>query len=376
MAMIQKKEDEKDVIDGIEIIGRGEGPDGIDRPEVELHDGLTAEDISGTTAAREGEAETEPDPELMGKPGLAEDADEQTDEQTARPARTKATAAKPARKRRRMPRNHGKKFIAIAVIAVIVAGILGYFIGTGGFGSKGAGTALLTEEQLDATVAGWKANGSSHKVSAREVLESQYSLDAIKNSDGTYPTPPADAVLSYVRNQILLSDVKANGISVDDKDIEKYAEKNLGTSDFAAIAQQYRVDEGQAKEIVRQQTLIRKLYEKVVPNAVDIPQQPVEPADGNAEAATKEYADYIIRLAGKEWDAKKGTWASSDGPVATALADSGFNPESATYTQAQAAFYGAYQAYAQEAAKQNETWTSYVNELFGKASVSLYGLFA
>lgn len=372
MAMIQKKEDEKDVIDGIEIIGRGEGPDGLDRPEVELHDGLTAEDISGTTAAREDEAETEPDPELMGEAGLAEDADEHP----THPAQAKAAAAKPGRKRRRMPRNHGKKFIAIAVIAAIVAGVLGYFIGTGGFGSKGAGSALLTEDQLDTTVAGWKVNGSSHKVSAREVLESQYSLEAIKNSDGKYPTPPADAVLSYVRNQILLSDVEANGITVDDKDIEKYAEKNLGTSDFAAIAQQYRVDEDQAKEIVRQQTLIRKLYEKVVPNAVDIPQQPVEPADGNAEAANKEYADYIIRLAGKEWDAKKGTWASNDGPVVAALADSGFNPESATYNQAQAAFYGAYQAYTQEAAKQNETWTSYVNELFGKASVNLYGLFA
>ena len=372
MAMIQKKDDEKDVIDGIEIIGRGEGPDGLDRPDVELHDGMSAEDISGTTAEREGEAETEPDPELVGETGQAEGAhDESEKSDQAKPA-----DQKPARKRRRMPRNHGKKFIAIAVVAVIVAGILGYFIGTGGFGSKGAGTAQLTEDQLDTTVAGWKANGSSHKVSAKEVLESQYSLDAIKDADGKYPTPPADAVLSYVRNQILLNDVKANDISVDDKDIKKYAEKNLGTSDFSAIAQQYRVDEDQAKEIVRQQTLIRKLYEKVVPNAVDIPQQPAEPADGNAEAATKEYADYIIKLAGKEWDAKKGAWASNDGPVATALADSGFNPESATYTQAQAAFYGAYQAYAQEAAKQNETWTSYVNELFSKASVSLYGLFA
>lgn len=374
MGMIQKKDDQKEVIDGIEVIGRGEGPDGIEKSEVELHEGMTAEDISGTTAEREGTLELEADPELVGDIESKDEPGEDADKKSKH--KEDSAAKKPVRKRRRMPRNHGKIVIAVAVVAVVAAGILGYFIGAGGFGSKGADSATLTDEQLDTTVASWKSKGGSHRVSAKEVLESQYSLDAIKSPEGTYPTPPADAVLSYIRNQIMLDDAKANGIEVDDDAIKAYAKQNLGTSDFDSIAQQYRVSEDQAKEIVRQQALIRKLYEKVVPGAVDTPQQPSEPADGNAQAATKEYADYIIKLAGKEWDAKKGTWAATDGPVATALAGAEFNPESATYEQAQAAFYGAYQAYAQEAAKQNEAWTTYVNGLFGKADVSLYGLFA
>ena len=64
MGLIQKK-DEKDVVDGIEVIGRGEGPDDQPEPLCDLVDGQTAEDISGTTAAKDAGAETEADPELL-----------------------------------------------------------------------------------------------------------------------------------------------------------------------------------------------------------------------------------------------------------------------------------------------------------------------
>ena len=68
MGLIMKKDDSEDneYIDGIEVVGRGEGPNGDDEVEhVEIHEGLTAEDISGKTAAAEAERELEADPELL-----------------------------------------------------------------------------------------------------------------------------------------------------------------------------------------------------------------------------------------------------------------------------------------------------------------------
>ena len=55
MGLIQKK-DERDELDGIEVIGRGEGPDGLDANPVELVAGESAEDIAAGTTAAEAEA--------------------------------------------------------------------------------------------------------------------------------------------------------------------------------------------------------------------------------------------------------------------------------------------------------------------------------
>ncbi len=68
MGLIMKKaeSEEHEYIAGLEVVGRGEGPKGDDEVEhVEIHECLTAEDISGKTAAAEAERELEADPELL-----------------------------------------------------------------------------------------------------------------------------------------------------------------------------------------------------------------------------------------------------------------------------------------------------------------------
>ncbi len=89
------------------------------------------------------------------------------------------------------------------MIAVIVAAILGYVIGSDAFGPKGVGSATLTEDQLDSVVATWtldgatnKLDGATNKITARQAIESQYSLDTVKDENGTYPTPSADVILA------------------------------------------------------------------------------------------------------------------------------------------------------------------------------------
>ena len=413
MGLSMKKDDSEDneYIDGIEVVGRGEGPNGDDEVEhVEIHEGLTAEDISGKTAAAEAERELEADPELLDadaedggvadadadgedagaadageadgepEPEGVEDsepaADASADSSTAAPVATpRAARPKKTRMQRAMMGKH-KYFIAGALAAVIVAGVSGYFLGSGGFGSKGVSAPVFAESELDATVATWKFKGASHKISAREAIESQYSLDSVKDEDGNYPAPSADAVLSYVRNRILLEEASKQGIKLSDEDLSSSAEASLGTSDFSAIADQYGVSEDQAKQIVREQGTIQKLYQSVMDDAPAMPKAPAEPESGDENEATAEYAAYIIDLAGKEWDAEAGTWAKLDGAYATALAGEEITPESATYAQAQKAYAVAYQQYMLESQGANAKWTSYVNELFGEADVELFGLYA
>lgn len=427
MGLIMKKDDSEDneYIDGIEVVGRGEGPNGDDEVEhVEIHEGLTAEDISGKTAAAEAERELEADPDLLdaeaeeggAAEGGAEDADADAEDAdvdadaegadaanageadgeseaegvedseseagTSVDSSTAAPAAKPrparpkkTRMQRAMMGKH-KYFIAGALVAVIVAGVSGYFLGSGGFGSKGVSAPVFAESELDATVATWKFKGASHKISAREAIESQYSLDSVKDEDGNYPAPSADAVLAYVRNRILLEEASKQGIELSDEELSSSAEASLGTSDFSAIAGQYGVSEDQAKQIVREQGTIQKLYQSVMDDAPAMPKAPAEPESGDENEAKAEYAAYIIDLAGKEWDAEAGTWAKLDGAYATALAGEEITPESATYAQAQKAYAVAYQQYMLESQSTNAKWTSYVNELFGEADVELFGLYA
>lgn len=362
MGLIQKKNDREEV-DGIEIIGRGDTPGDIDKNEVELVEGTSAEHMAaGTTAEKEAErAEREMAEDAADENLMPEDDDEDDEDEDDKAAG--------CGKRQKIA-------IAIAVVAVIIAAVLGYFIGSGGFAHKGADSASLTSDQLDTVVASYSYNGKSIDVTAREAIESQYSLDSVKQSDDTYPTPSADIVLSYARNHILLNEAEARGISVTDKEMKEYAEGALGMSDYSQMSQQYGVTKDQAKTIVKQQATMQKLYDKIVgTSSATMPEAPAQPEDGNEDTASKDYADYIIKLAGDEWDAEKGTWASTDGVYAQALAGQEFTADSATYGQALTAYYTAYQQYAQANSESGGKWTEFVNGLYAKANITLYGLY-
>ena len=90
----------------------------------------------------------------------------------------------------------------------------------------------------------------------------------------------------------------------------------------------------------------------------------------------EDYADYIIKLAGDEWDSSKGTWKDENGTYAKAFADDAFTADSATYKQAMTAYYTAYQQYSSQASSASSKWTEYANGLYAKANISIYGLFA
>lgn len=272
----------------------------------------------------------------------------------------------------------GLPVLAVAVVIALVLGVLaGKFILTGGSADSFAGATTVSEADLDKVMATYSYNGSTGTVTVREAIESQVSLDSVKDDDGNYTIPAADDALSVARNRILAIVAENEGISVADDELSSYAEKITGESDIATIASNYSLTEDQAKEIIRESAVMYKLKDQVVSVEVgDVPTAPTTPDEGESDTATATYGAYIIALLGDEWDSEAGTWARTDGPYYEALKDEVFSADSATYAQAQAAYYVAYQQYAANSSTASSEWTSYVNQILATATITLNTLTA
>ena len=384
--ILKKDESEHEVIEGIEVIERSDVPDDLPENPVELVSGASAEDIaSGDDEAQDALAEgidadglddeggREPalgdggdgGDDADGEPGDDESHDADDDE----PAHAGALA--------NVPRGVKIGGVAALIIVAVVAAVIGYVIGSGGFGGTGTGTATVGEDQLDTVIASYTYNGASHDITVRSAIESEYSLESAQNSDGTYSVPSAETIISTVRNNILVSEAESRGIEVSDDEMDQFAESMLGSSDYATLATQYGVTEDQAKDIVRERALIQKLYSQVVPEAstATAPTEPTVPENGDTSTSSAEYAQYIIDLAGDEWDSENNTWASTDGSYYVALGDA-FTGDAATYEQAVTAYYVAYQEYSNQMSGYTTTWTDFANGLFANANIRLYGVYA
>ena len=288
-------------------------------------------------------------------------------------------------------------WIGIALVCALIGGLIGHFAIGGGASVAAVGKTTLAEADLDTVVATYTYNGATTSVTAREVIEHSSSLDAAKNEEGNYAVPAADAIISHVRNAIIVDAAEAEGLTVSDDDLKAYAEETLGSSDFASIGTSYNMDEKMVKELLRESALMNALREKIVGNEeVSMPDAPAVPEyattgeDGeplDEEAATqaqqdayaavsKEYADYIIALAGDEWDAKANGWKSEDSPYATALAEYEVSNDGASYNAAEAAYYVAYEQYSTQQTETQGKWTEYYNGILNNATISLSTLSA
>jgi uncharacterized protein YneF (UPF0154 family) len=265
--------------------------------------------------------------------------------------------------------------IIVAVACVVVGALLGYFVIGNLTSNQVSGKTTLTEDQLDTTVGTYTYNGKSYTISARDAITSSSSLDSAKNDDGTYNMPSASTILSKAQNGILSLEVEAQGIEVTDDDISSYATSTLNTDDYSSIASQYSLDEDSVKDILRQSCGVKKLYDQVVTTTVTTsPTAPTAPSDGNNDEATADYGAYIVNLLGDEWDSTNNTWARTDGPFYSSMSSMQFTSDSATYPQAETAYYVAYQQYSQSSSNASTQWTDYVNGLLSKASITIDSL--
>lgn len=373
--IVKKDETEHEVIEGIEIIERSDVPNDLPENPIELVAGDSAEDIAGRgeQGDEESGAPTSTDDGSADDEGSSADRSggDQGDGGDGNPPK------KPAGRLSGVPRIAIAGGVVMLVVVAVVAAIAGYVIGSGGFSGTGTDAATVDESQLDTVIASYTYGGASHDITVRDAIESEYSLDSAKNDDGTYSVPSAETIIGLVRNNILVDEAEKRGIEVSDDEMASFAESMVGSSDYSTLADTYGVTEDQAKEIVRERALIQKLYAQIVPDSsgLEAPTEPTEPENGDTSTSSADYAQYIIGLAGDEWDASTNSWASTDGPYYQALGDA-FTGDTATYEQAITAYYVAYQQYTTSASEYNSTWTTYANGLFADANVRLYGVYA
>lgn len=267
-------------------------------------------------------------------------------------------------------------WVVICVALLIVGVLAGHFLLGGASGVSLNGRTALSAGELDSTIATYTFDGKTTNVTAREVLEEvQGSTTIPANEDGTYNVPSASDVLSYVQNEILLADAEARGLSVSDEEISEYASSSLGTDDLASIAEQAGMDEQAVKDVLRENLLASKLQQAVT--TVTLPEQPTapeEPADGEEDKATEEYASYVIALLGDEWDSEANDWARTDGTYYATLSGYEISNDAATYAAASAAYSVASSAYQDAATQVKEEWSAYTDSLLSRATIQLGSL--
>ena len=235
--------------------------------------------------------------------------------------------------RRRVPFGKRPYLIAMFVIAILVAGIGGYFIGKGRL-RRGWGRALAppcsrktSSTRLSPRIA---TTGSEHDISAREAIDEPVQpRDRPERGRVTYNTPSAETLIAYVRTEILLNEADARGIEVTDDEVAAYAENTYGHVGLRDARRAKRCDREAAGAAGSRATTPRSKSStnQVVPAVTaTVPEQPEQPADWRYKhGARQSTPQYIIELAGDEWDAEAGTWASTDGPYYLALEGDGFH---------------------------------------------------
>ena len=274
-------------------------------------------------------------------------------------------------------KKNSKIFIGVGAVVLFALGIvIGRFL-LGGGGATGSlnGRTTLSEGELNTPIASYTYNGQTKEVTAREVIENTSGLDAAKQSDGTYAVPAADKIIGYVRNALVVAEAQSQGISVSDQEVSDYMQTNFKTTDVSQVASAYKLSEDVAKKLINDAVIMKKYRDKVLTTKLpDAPQAPTAPEDGNSETTSQEYAQYIIGLAGDEWDATNNTWASQDGDYYKQLSAYSISKDSASYAAAQTAYQVAMSKYSAAASKASQEWSQKINEILGKASIAVYSL--
>ena len=136
---LEQKKDEREVVDGVEVIERSDVPDDLPEAAYDLVEGASAEDIAAerddevveeaSAAEVRDDAEEEPQDADVNEVEVEPAADGEQPASADEAPTPVAEHADASKKRHTM-------YIAIAVVAVIVAAIGGYFFGSGGFGAK------------------------------------------------------------------------------------------------------------------------------------------------------------------------------------------------------------------------------------------------
>lgn len=272
----------------------------------------------------------------------------------------------------------------LLLVAMAVGGAgAGYYYATThpengpSFGTLG-GKTTIDENELDEVVATYTMGGVVHEITAREAILQESSLELARVGESAYLMPSTESVVSAARTAILQDEVDRRGITVSDEELDTYVKDTFGTTDYAALASEYHMDEENVRRLLRGSAGMAKLRAEVVADAetgASEPAAPTAPENGDKATASADYATYIIALAGDEWDAENGGWVNFDGPYAAALREYDVRADSAPYAAAEVAYNLAYEQYhSTPQVSASTVWSNYVNELLCQANLAVGSL--
>lgn len=265
----------------------------------------------------------------------------------------------------------GKIVVGGVIVAVAAAGITAIATQVSSVSGNAIGKYELSDSDLSTIVARYTYDGKTHDVTANEVLVANGG--AVANTDGSYSLPSAEEIVAYIRQQILSSELDKKGISVSDDETDAYATEAFGSSDYASLASGYNVTEDFLRSYMKTQARVQKAYQQISGTSDQTAPDMPTLQDGDDESTVRpEYAAYIIALAGDEWDSTSGTWKSSDGEYASALASYDVTADGASYQAAKAAYDVAYQDYVNAVSSGQSKWTDFTNSIYANTSFAVY----
>ncbi len=270
--------------------------------------------------------------------------------------------------------NKGVLPIVIGVIVGLILGaVIGIFVYKSGIigGSAGHVAVNMAEGDLDKPIASYTYNGKNIQLTSREVFElNGTSIEVAKQEDGSYRAPAPEQIIAAMRDQILGKETEAQGIQVSDDEATEYVKSQLGFGSMDELAQYLGTDTENATKTAVRIASYDKLRQTIVPDSANLkmPEPPTEPEDGDRDAKTEAYGQYIVGLLGDNWDAENETWANTENDFYEAMKDSSFTSKSASYSDATFAYYVAYSQAASQYQSAAEKWRDYTNGLYEKVS--------
>lgn len=254
-----------------------------------------------------------------------------------------------------------RKYLLPVSIGCVVVGVASIVLATTlSKGSKSVPTTIPVDKSENYVVGSYTYDGKTTMVSASEVYDMIPSGITYQEGESRR-SPSAEQVISFVRQTIMSKIARDNGLSVSDEEVSEAAQKDSHGA-FTDTS-------------LRTNLLLKKLREKVIQVPTADQTAPTPPAAGQENTATKEYADYIVSLAGDEWDATTGAWRDQNGTIASAVKDLQFSPTGATYAAASAAYHASVKKTSAEIESAYDEWLNYQNEVMKNVSVNVYSAY-
>lgn len=265
-------------------------------------------------------------------------------------------------------KNDPKKLAIAGTIAGLVVGLaVGKFaLGTNLGNVTPTKATQVQSTQSSEIIANYTYDGANKTISLGDMIE--YLGEAsIKNDDGSYDMPTTEQIVSYARAQIIQDAAKKQGITVSDEDRAKFLKDNYGTDSVEDFATSTNQTTEQATAALDEALIQRNLYAKVAGETPEMPAFPDYPEDNKEDAKTKEYAEYIIKIAGDEY--KDGKWAEDEGDFAKALPE--FDGKTASYKDATAAYQVIYNRASATMDELNAKWLEFENGILKDCAITI-----